>query len=92
MCPGDNEMAELNRLLDRVKNRKQRKWLNKNLCEKDLEHTRYHELKHHVAGHGVRDWLLKGARAEDAVTIAAAIARLSDSELNRRFTRMLAAR
>jgi hypothetical protein len=83
-------MTGLNRLLEHVKDRKQRSWLNKNLHERDLERSSYDDLKHHVDGHGIRSWLLKGARAEDAVTIATAVARLSDGELNRRFTRMLA--
>jgi hypothetical protein len=81
---------ELDRILSRVKNRKQRRWLDKNLNKNNLEHHNYWELGTHVSRHGIRDWLLKGARKEGAVAIATAVARLPEEEFNHRFARMLA--
>jgi hypothetical protein len=49
----------------------------------------YRDLLGHIKYHKVRDWLEKGAEHEDARTILAAIKRLSEGELNRRFARML---
>jgi hypothetical protein len=50
----------------------------------------YEKLHVHIKYHNLRKWLLDGAKKEDANTIRAAIQRLSDGELNRRFARMLA--
>jgi hypothetical protein len=49
----------------------------------------YETLLGHIKYHDVRAWLLEGAEREDAQTIRAAIKRLSDGQLNRRFARML---
>jgi hypothetical protein len=50
----------------------------------------YESLLGHIKHHNLRKWLLEGAESEDAQTIRAAIKRLSDGQLNRRFARMLA--
>jgi hypothetical protein len=50
----------------------------------------YRSLLGHIAHHNVRKWLLNGAKSEDANTIRAAIERLSDGQLARRFARLLA--
>jgi hypothetical protein len=50
----------------------------------------YEILLGHIKYHNVRQWLLRGAEGEDAQTIRAAIKRLSNGSLNRRFARMLA--
>jgi hypothetical protein len=50
----------------------------------------YESLLGHIKHHNLRKWLLEGADREDAQTIRAAIKRLSDGQLNRRFARMLA--
>jgi hypothetical protein len=50
----------------------------------------YDSLLGHIKHHNIRKWLLDGAEREEANTIRAAIKRLSDGDLNRRFARMLA--
>jgi hypothetical protein len=49
----------------------------------------YQSLLGHIEHHNVRKWLIDGATREDAQTILAAIKRLSDGSLKRRFARML---
>lgn len=49
----------------------------------------YERMLGHIQHHKIREWLLAGARKEDANTIRQAIERLSDGELNRRIARML---
>jgi hypothetical protein len=50
----------------------------------------YECLLGHIKHHNLRKWLLEGAVREDANTIKGAIKRLSESQLQRRFARMLA--
>ena len=45
----------------------------------------------HMEHHNVKDWLLNGARAEDARTIGRAIERIPTHRLIRRLARALAA-
>ena len=54
--------------------------------------SNYESLLGHIKHHNLRKWLLEGAESEDAQTIRAAIKRLSDGQLNRRFARMLASK
>ena len=49
----------------------------------------YEEMRRHIGYHNVRKWLLEGAEREDAQTIRAAVKRLSQGDLERRFARML---
>jgi hypothetical protein len=49
----------------------------------------YKNLLSHIEHHNIRQWLMDGARREDARTIMAAIKDLSDGQLQRRFARML---
>jgi hypothetical protein len=51
---------------------------------------RYETLLEHLRHHNVRKWLQCGAHDERAHTIAKAICRLTDEQLNRRMARMLA--
>ena len=50
----------------------------------------YDKLLGHIEHHNLRKWLLRGCQDEDANTIRAAIEKLSDGQLQRRFARMLA--
>jgi hypothetical protein len=50
----------------------------------------YRSIYSHLRHHKPRDWLLRGARDEDANTIRMAIERLSERTLCRRLARMLA--
>jgi len=50
----------------------------------------YKRLLDHARYHNIRRWLMDGAIREDANTIRRAIEHMSDSELDRRFARMLA--
>ncbi len=50
----------------------------------------YSELLGHIRYHSIRDWLMDGAKREDANTIRRAIEALSEDQLERRFARMLA--
>ena len=47
------------------------------------------KLRSHAKHHNIRKWLEEGARREDARTILAAIKRLPDDRLLRRFALML---
>jgi hypothetical protein len=49
----------------------------------------YNDLRSHIRYHRIREWLLEGAKRERAHTIEAAIKRLSQGDLERRFARML---
>jgi hypothetical protein len=49
----------------------------------------YHRLLAHIQHHKVREWLIAGAKKEDARTILAAVRKLSGGQLNRRMARML---
>jgi hypothetical protein len=50
----------------------------------------YDKLLGHIRYHSIREWLMDGARREDANTIRRAIERLSEDQLERRFAKMLA--
>ena len=49
----------------------------------------YETLLSHLKHHNIRDWLIAGAKREDANTIRYAVGRLSDAQLKRRFARLL---
>jgi len=50
---------------------------------------RYENLLGHMQHHNVKQWLLDGAKAEDARTIAAAIEQMPEHRLIRRLARAL---
>jgi hypothetical protein len=78
------------KLLRYVQNKHLRKWVKMRAGKKELAGVpSYQTVMYHVPHHNIRDWLLTGAKNEDAVTIGCAVARLSDEKLQRRFARMI---
>ena len=49
----------------------------------------YENLLMHLKHHDVKQWLVDGARREDANTIRVAVERLSEGRLQRRLARIL---
>ena len=55
-----------------------------------MDQRKYKNIHSHMQYHKVKEWLLRGARDEDAQTIGAAVRDIPESRLVRRLARALA--